>query len=202
MTQPLRIAVADDEPDMREFFVDVLQRLGYVVVSVASDGRQLVEQCALHHPDLAIVDIKMPVLDGLGAAREIYQQRPIPVVVVSAHHDCQILEEAAESHVFAYLVKPIRESHLGPTISLVMRRFNDFEAIRQEAQDLRQALNDRKLIERAKGVLMKQANLDEPAAFRRLQRLASSHNRKLVDTAEMVLVAAEALRPLANRSEE
>jgi two-component system, response regulator PdtaR len=192
MNQPLRIAVADDEADMRDYFQVLLPRLGHTVVAVAKNGRELVEKCRAAEPDLVITDIKMPEIDGIEAAIQIYRERPVPVILVSAHHDATLIERAETDHVMGYLVKPIRQSDLAPTIAIAVHRFEQFQTLRQEAVDLRQALTDRKSIERAKGVLMKKTGLDEPGAFCRLQKLASEKNRKLVEIASMILTADEA----------
>ena len=192
MSQPLRIAVADDEPDMRDYFAKILPRLGHQVVAQARDGRELVEQCRATQPDLVITDIKMPEMDGIDAAVALYKDRPVPVVLVSAFHDTELIERAEADHIMAYLVKPIKQADLGPVIALAMRRFEQFQELRKEAADLRQALEDRKLIERAKGLLMKKAGLDEASAFRRLQKLASDKNLKLVEVARILLTAEEA----------
>jgi len=193
MTQSLRIAIADDEPDMREYFQKILPTLGHTVVSAAATGKELVQHCGKHLPDLVISDIKMPDMDGIDAAVEIYQQHAVPVILVSAYHDASLIERAESDHILAYLVKPIKQADLEPAIGLAMRRFAQFQSLRKEATDLRQALADRKIIERAKGVLMKRASLDEQDAFRRLQKLASEKNRKLVDIASMIVTADEAL---------
>ena len=192
MNASLRIAVADDELDMRDYFKKSLVRLGHQVVAVAENGRQLVEMCRALHPDLVITDIKMPDLDGIDAATQIYHERPVPVILVSAYHDATLIERAEADHIMGYLVKPIKQADLAPTIALATRRFEQFEALRQQATDLRQALADRKVIEQAKGILMKKAKLDEADAFRRLQKLASDKNRKLVEIASMILTAEEA----------
>ena len=197
MNQPLRIAVADDEQDMRDYFRKILPFLGHTVISVARTGRELVEQCRTGHPDLVITDIKMPDMDGIEAASAIYQDRPTPVVLISAYHDPDLIERAEADHIMGYLVKPIKQSDLEPTIALAMRRFEQFEALRKEAADLRQALEDRKVIERAKGLLMKKVGLDEQEAFRRLQKLAMDGNRKMVEVAHMVITAEEAFQPKA-----
>jgi two-component system, response regulator PdtaR len=193
MTQSLRIAIADDEPDMREYFQKILPVLGHAVVSAARTGKELVEHCRQHQPDLVITDIKMPDMDGIDAAIELYRRNPIPVILVSAYHDPELIARAEADHIMAYLVKPIKQADLEPAIGLAMRRFAQFESLRKEATDLRQALADRKIIERAKGILMKRAGLDEQNAFRRLQKLASEKNRKLVDIASMIVTADEAL---------
>jgi response regulator NasT len=192
MSEPLRIAVADDEPDMRDYFMKILPRLGYQVVAVASTGAELVNQCLNHQPDLVITDIRMPDMDGIDAAIRLYHERPIPVILVSAYHDADLIKRAEGDHIMAYLVKPIKQADLGPAIALAMRRFEQFEHLRKEATNLRQALEDRKLIERAKGILMKRASLDEPTAFRRLQKTASDKNLKLAEVARMIVTAEEA----------
>jgi response regulator NasT len=194
MTESLRIAVADDEPDMRDYFAKILPRLGHRVVVLAQDGRELVEQCRAAQPDLIITDIKMPELDGIDAAVEIYKERAVPVILVSAYHDPGLIARAEADHIMGYLVKPIKQVDLAPAIALAMRRFEQFQELRREAADLRQALEDRKVIERAKGLLMKVTGLDEPASFRRLQKLASDKNLKLVDIARMVVTADEAFK--------
>jgi two-component system, response regulator PdtaR len=192
MSQSLRVVVADDEPDMRDYFRKSLLRLGHQVVAVAADGRELVEQCRALRPDLVITDIKMPDMDGIDAAARLYREQPVPVILVSAYHDPELVARAEADHILGYLVKPIKQADLAPVIGLAMRRFEQFEALRQEAADLRQALEDRKVIERAKGALMKRAGLDEAEAFRRLQKLAGEKSRKLADIAQMILVAEEA----------
>jgi response regulator NasT len=194
MNRSLRIAIADDEPRMREYFQKILPRLGHQVVSAAATGRELVDQCRLSPPDLIITDVNMPDMDGIDAALEIYRDGPLPVILVSAYHDNELIERAEADHILAYLVKPIKQADLEPAIGIAMRRFEQFAALRQEASDLRQALTDRKVIERAKGILMKKAGLGEQDAFRRLQKLASERNLKLIVIAQMILTAEEALR--------
>lgn len=198
MNESLRIAVADDEPLMLHFFEDTLVRLGHQVVAAAENGKQLIELCRKQEPDMVITDVKMPLMDGLEAAAAIYEERPVPIVVVSAHHDPEFIQRAGDNHILAYLLKPIKDSDLGPAISIAIQRFAEFQALEQEASNLRQALDDRKVIERAKGILMKQAKLDEQAAFRRLQKLARDNNQKLVEVAKMIVVAVDAIRPNAD----
>jgi response regulator NasT len=143
-----------------------------------------------------ITDIKMPDMDGIDAASQICKDFPIPVILVSAYHDHDLVERAEEDHILAFLVKPIKQADLEPAIAIATRRFEQFQALRQEAADLRQALEDRKLIEKAKGLLMKRTGLDENEAFRRLQKLASERNRKLVEVAAMILTVEEAYQPV------
>jgi response regulator NasT len=188
----LRIAIADDEPDMRDFLRKALVLLGHDVVTVAETGADLVNECRRTHPDLVITDIVMPEKDGLEALQEISQESPVPAIVVSAHHDGGFVERALQEQVLAYLVKPIKKADLEPAIRLAMQRYREFEALRLQADNLRQALEDRKLIERAKGVLMSRTGLSEPDAFRRLQLLSSEKNVKLVEVARMIVTAEEA----------
>jgi len=192
MNRSLKIVVADDELDMRDYFQQFLPLLGHQVVGVAQNGRELVDLCAATLPDLVITDIKMPDMDGIDAATELYRHAPVPVILVSAYHDPKFIRRAEADHIMAYLVKPIKQADLEPAIGIATRRFEQFQALRKETSNLKQALEDRKVIEKAKGILMKKANLDEHDAFRRLQKLASDKNHKLVEIARMILTAEEA----------
>jgi response regulator NasT len=187
MTRPLRIAIADDEPDMRDYFSRILPRMGHEVVVTAADGEQLVAGCLAARPDLVITDVKMPKLDGIDAAVRLYQQAPVPVILVSAFAGAELIDRAEADHVMAYLVKPIKQTDLAPAIALATARFEQFVQLRQEAADLRQALEDRRLIERAKGVLMAREALDEAGAFARLQQLAGERKGKLAEAARGVV---------------
>ena len=193
MTSSLRIVIADDEPRMRDYLWQSLERLGPQVVGAARTGRELIDHCRTHQPDLILSDIKMPGMDGIEAAAQVYRTDAIPVILISAFHDVDLIERATRNHILAYLVKPVKDTDLAPAIAVAMERFGEFEALRQEAADARQALEDRKVIERAKGILMKRTGLAEPDAFRRLQKLASSKSKKLVDIARSVVTAEEAV---------
>lgn len=195
MIKKLRIAVADDEADMRDFFERMLPKCGHQVVAVAETGLQLVEHCRRLQPDLVITDIKMPDMDGIAASDAICAERPVPVILVSAYHDTQLIDRATADHVMGYLVKPIGQADLEPAIAIAVRRFQQFEDVRREASDLRQALADRKVIELAKGILMKATGADEKDAFRRLQELANERKQKLVEAAQSVIAMERAFRP-------
>ena len=195
MTTSFRIVVADDEPEMREFFEKVLPRFGHQVVAVAENGRQLVEHCRQLKPDLVITDIKMPGLDGIEASSQVCRERAVPVILVSAYHDPELIARAEADHVVAYLVKPIGLADLQPAISIAVRRFAELQALQQECTDLRQAPADRKVIEQAKGLLMKLAGVDEKDAFGRLQQLAADKNQKLIEAAQSILAVEKALSP-------
>ncbi len=198
MSGPLRVAVADDERDVREYMQDLLTRLGHQVVAVAETGRQLAEQCAATAPDLVISDIKMPDMDGIETSMAVNRDRQVPVILVSAHHDAELLTRTGADHIMGYLVKPVKEADLKTAISLAMLRFQQFVALAKEASDLRHALEDRKVIERAKGVLMKRLRVDEEDAFRRLRKLSSDKNRKLVEVARDVVEAEDIFHRLDN----
>jgi response regulator NasT len=193
MTASLRIAVADDESEMRDFFEKVLPRFGHQVVALAENGKQLVEHCQRLKPDLIITDIKMPELDGIEACVQICRESCVPVILVSAYHDPALIERAEADHVLAYLVKPIGLADLQPAIAIAMRRFTELQALQRECSDLKQA--DRKVIEQAKGLLMKLTGIDEKDAFSRLQSLASEKNRKLIDAARSILAVETAFAP-------
>jgi response regulator NasT len=195
MSYSLRIAVADDELDMRDFLERMLPRCGHQVVSVAENGQQLIEHCRAQQPDLVITDIKMPVVDGIEAASQINRERRTPVILVSAYHDPTLVERAEADHVLAYLVKPIVFADLQPAIAVAMRRFEELQALQRECSDLRQSLADRKVIEQAKGILMKVAGVDEKEAFHRLQQAASEQNKKLVEMATTLISMEKALSP-------
>jgi response regulator NasT len=193
MTERLRIVIAEDEPELLVDLEETLVELGHDVVGKAQTGQQLVERCRETSPDLVITDIKMPDLDGLEAAKQIRGNKPVPIVIVSAFHDPEFVERALQEHVLAFLVKPIGDAGLKASITLAMERFRQFQALQKQTDDLRQALEDRKVVERAKGILMKRAGLDEQDAFRRLQLLSSQKNKKMVEIAQMIVVAEEAL---------
>jgi AmiR/NasT family two-component response regulator len=187
MKRSLRIVVADDEREMREYLREMLTLLGHEVVGAAADGRQLVALCEAHKPDLVISDVRMPDMDGIEAATRLASLTPVPIILISAFHDEETIGRAEADHILAYLVKPIKANNLEPAIALVMRRFEQFQDLRREAATLKQALEDRKIIERAKGRLMQQAHLDEAEAYRRLQHAARSMQKKLVDAALLYL---------------
>jgi response regulator NasT len=192
----LRIAVVDDEKDIREYLEEVLPRLGYEVAASAATGKEMLQRVREARPDLIITDIRMPDMDGIDLAGVINRESPVPVILLSAHHDAELVRRSAADHIMAYLIKPIGEAQLKATIPLAMLRFHHFQAMAEEAASLRQALEDRKLIEKAKGILMRRLRVDEEDAFRRLRMLASSQNRRLVEVGRTVVSADEVFRQL------
>jgi AmiR/NasT family two-component response regulator len=192
LSRALRIAVAEDEPLMRDYLAETLALLGHEVTCLAQTGTELIEHCKKRRPDLLLTDIRLPDIDGLDAAAVIYADQPLPVIVVSAFFDPELIARAEKNHVLAYLVKPIKRHDLEPALAIAMRRFEEFMAVRNETTELLQALEDRKVIEHAKTILMKRTRLDEPAAFRRLQMIARSKNRKLIEIARGIVTVEDA----------
>ena len=199
MTTPLRVAVAEDDRDTREFLQEALPRLGYSVTAAAGNGRELIDACRRVRPDLIVTDIKMPDMDGIEAVSAINREALVPAVLVSAHHDDDLLSRVNEVPVMGYLVKPFSEAQLKTAVTVAMARHRVFAALRQEAADLRQALEDRKVIERAKGALMRRLGVDEEEAFRRLRSGASSQNLKLVEMGRQVIAAESVFAELEDR---
>jgi response regulator NasT len=191
MTNSLRIVVADDERDMRDYLSRILPRLGHQVVAAAATGEELVRRCRELRPDLVVTDIRMPGMDGIEAAAEIYRDLPLPIVLVSAYHDPEFIARAEEDHVLAYLVKPVKQADLQTAIAIATARFEQFRHLEHEAESLRQALADRKLIERAKGVLMQERDISDVAAFEVIRAGSRHHKRRMVDEARSVLKVEE-----------
>jgi response regulator NasT len=165
----------------------MLERAGFEVVAEARDGREAVALAAEHRPDLAVMDVKMPELDGIDAARQMLEQRQIPIVMLTAFSEAALVGRAVDAGVFGYLVKPFRESDLLPAIEAARARHGELQALRDEAGSLRDALEARKLIERAKGLLMEKDGLSEAEAFARLRGASQQTGKPLREVAEAVL---------------
>lgn len=193
MTDTLRVAIADDDAESRRTLTAMLISLGHDVVFAGGTGRELVHHCLEETPDLVLTDIDMPDMDGLDAALVIYERSPAPVILLTGFCTPEFIERAEQNHVLGYLIKPATQTQLEAAIGLAVRRHQEFADLRREAADLRQSLADRKMIERAKGLLMKHLSVDEPEAFRRLQKFASTKNKKLIEIAETIVTASEAL---------
>ena len=183
----MRILVAEDETIIRLDLRELLERAGHEVVAEARDGEEAVALARERQPDLAVMDVKMPRLDGIDAARRILDERPIPIVMVTAYGEDEVVSRAVEAGVFGYLVKPFRESDLLPAIATARARHEELSALREEAESLADALAARKTIERAKGVLMEREGLSEPEAFSRLRRASQVSGRPMKVVAEAVI---------------
>jgi len=167
----------------------MLERAGFEVVAEARDGREAVALAAEQLPDLAVMDVKMPELDGIEAARQMLEQRQIPIVMLTAFSEAALVGRAVDAGVFGYLVKPFRESDLLPAIEAARARHAELQALRDEAGSLREALEARKLIERAKGLLMEKDGLSEAEAFARLRGASQQTGRPLREVAQAVCAA-------------
>ena len=183
----MRILVAEDETIIRLDLVELLRRAGMDVVAEARDGEEAIALARAHQPDLAIMDVKMPHVDGIDAARRILEERPIPIVMLTAYGQDELVARAVEAGVFGYLVKPFRESDLLPAIQTARARHDELAALREEAESLGEALAARKAIERAKGLLMAKEGLTEQEAFARLRRASQVSGRPLKVVAEAVV---------------
>jgi response regulator NasT len=183
----MRILIAEDETIIRLDLRDLLERTGHEVCAEARDGVEAVELARSERPDLAIMDVKMPRLDGIDAARRILEERPLPIVMLTAYGQNELVSRAVEAGVFGYLVKPFREADLLPAIRAARARHEELAALREEADSLAEALAARKTIERAKGLLMAKEGLSEEAAFARLRRASQVSGRPLKVIAEAVV---------------
>jgi len=185
----LRVLIADDESIRLLSLGEQLAGLGHQVVAEATQGDEAVLLAEKHLPDLAILDIKMPVMDGIEAAERITAARPIPIILLTAYNETQLVERAARANISAYLMKPVAEEDLHPAIALALARFREFESLRREVADLRDALDARKVVEKAKGILMRRLDLSEEDAFKRLQKQSQDTNRRLAEVAEAIVLA-------------
>ena len=182
-----RVLIAEDEALIRLDLREMLQEEGFDVVGEAADGEQAVELAVELNPDLVICDIKMPKMDGIAAAAEIAEKRIAPVVILTAFSQRDLIERARDAGAMAYLVKPFQKRDLLPAIEMATSRFAEIRALESEVTNLRERLESRKLIERAKGVLMTEHRMTEPEAFRWIQRAAMDNRTSMRAVAELVL---------------
>jgi len=184
---PLRIVVAEDEAIIRLDLAEMLGESGYEVVGQANNGEQAVELTRKHRPDLVIMDVKMPVLDGISAAEAIGKERIAPVIMLTAFSQKELVERARDAGVMAYIVKPFTKDDLGPAIDIARSRWTELTALEGEVTDLGERLETRKAVDRAKGVLMQQLKLSEADAFRWIQKTAMDRRLGMREVAEAVL---------------
>ena len=186
----LRILIADDEAIIRMGLRAMLMDLGHVVVGAARDGQQAVEMVREYNPDLAILDIRMPRLDGVDAANMIWADRPIPIVLLTALSDRPTIERARDSAVLAYLTKPVKEADLAPTLAVAQARFAERMALAAEQHSLRDAEMLRDLLDRAKTRLMEEQGMTEPEAFKYIHYASRRERRTMREVAEQILTDA------------
>ncbi|HSU15775.1 ANTAR domain-containing response regulator [Longimicrobium sp.] len=190
----MRILVADDEPASAEALKDLLEIIGHQVVGPACDGAEAVRLARCEHPDLAILDIDMPRLSGLDAIDQITRSRPIPVIVLTAHCDAEFVDRAAELPVFNYLTKPAGADRIVPAIRMATARFREWSALNGRVSELSQKMDERKTIERAKGILMEVRGINEGDAYRLIQRESQQRSRSMIDVARSVVAAQGVFR--------
>jgi two-component system, response regulator PdtaR len=187
----LRVVVVEDDANVRQFLGDTVRTFGHEVVGEAADGADMVRTVLAVEPDVVVFDIHLPGLNGLDALRQIYQERVVAAVAITGDRDQDLLLRALEEHVLAFLVKPVEPHQLGAALLVARARFEELQSLAEENASLKQTLNNRKTIERAKGVLMKRHRWSEAEAFRRLQRAAMNQRTTMVVLAQSVLNGVE-----------
>jgi response regulator NasT len=193
ITQNLRVLVVEDEGLVAAGLKGQLEDIGHHVVGLAKDGEEAVGLAVNLQPDLVIMDIRIPGMDGIEAARTILAQAAIPIVLLTAYADEDFVRRAGEAGAMAYLLKPVAGPHLRSTIEIALARFKELDALRRDVSDLKEALETRKLVEQAKGVLMKRLQLSEAEAFRRMQQKSRRTRSNLKEVASTILKSEELL---------
>jgi response regulator NasT len=191
MAQQLRLVIADDESLIRMNLKETLVGLGYLVVGEAGDGVSAVNLARELRPDLVVMDIKMPKLDGIQAAKILTEDKIAPVLLLTAYSDRELVERARDAGVVNYIVKPFRDAELLPAIEIAIARYSEFQEIDKKIGDLQETLETRKLVERAKGVLMDTQGLKEQEAFRKIQQLSMNTRKSMREIAQAILLTAQ-----------
>lgn len=191
MVNQLRLVIADDESIIRMNLRETLVSLGYLVVGDTGDGVSAVHLARELRPDLVIMDIKMPKLDGIQAAKILTEEKIAPVLLLTAYSDRELVDRARDAGVVNYIVKPFREAELLPAIEIALARFAEFNTINKELGDLKDTMETRKLVERAKGVLMDTQGLKEQDAFRKIQQLSMNTRKSMREIAQAILLTAQ-----------
>lgn len=191
MLQKLNILIADDEALIRLDLREMLSDAGHKIVGEAADGAQAVKLARELKPDFIIMDVKMPIMDGLAAAEIIGEENIAPVLLLTAYSQQDIVDKASKAGVSAYLVKPVREEQLFPAMEIAFSRFNELQQLSQELLDLKDSLETRKLVDRAKGILMTAHKITEQEAYRKMQQYSMAKRITLKELAESIIKAAE-----------
>ena len=186
-----RALVIDDHEPSRKNLVGVLAENGFQIVGAATSGAAGLQLASASAPDVILMAVGLPDLDGIRAARKIMQANPLPIVLVTSHYDAATIERAKRAGVMGYLIKPLREGELLPAIELAMSHFQEFVALQKENENLKKTLEARKVIERAKGILMKRERLSEPEAFSLIQRKSMDMRKPMVEIAEAIILSQE-----------
>ena len=188
----IRVVIADDESVICMDLREMLSNLGYLVVGEAGDGRSAVNLARELRPDVVLMDIKMPDMDGIEAAKILTEERIAPVVLLTAFSQRDLVDRAKSAGVVGYLVKPIQEADLGPAIEIAISRFVEFRELEKEVDNLQDQLETRKLVDRAKGILMDSQGLTEAAAFRRIQKMSMNTRKSMREIAQAIILTHEA----------
>jgi response regulator NasT len=188
-----RVLICEDEGLTALRLRTSLTKLGYEVVGEAKDGEEGVAAAARLTPDAILMDVRMPKLDGIAATERIMRERPVPIVMITAYSERELVEAALQAGASGYLVKPVSDEQIEPALTVALARFAELRELTGEVADLKEAIALRKLVERAKGILMRRFQLAEDEAHRRLQQLSRERRQSLKETAEQVLAAAELL---------
>jgi len=187
----LRILIADDESIIRLDLKKTLENMGHRVVAEAADGRTAVELARKGELDLAILDIKMPEMDGLDAAKIITEEKICPVLLLTAYSQQDLIDRAKQAGVFGYLVKPFKEADLLPAIEIAISRYKELEALEEEVSSLQDKLETRKLVDRAKGILMDKRGMSEQEAFRWIQLQSMNARKSMREVAEAIILTQD-----------
>ena len=186
-----RALVIDDHEPSRKNLVGVLAENGFQIVGAATSGAAGLQLASASAPDVILMAVGLPDLDGIRAARKIMQANPLPIVLVTSHYDAATIERAKRAGVMGYLIKPLREGELLPAIELAISHFQEFVALQKENENLKKTLEARKVIERAKGILMKRQRLSEPEAFSLIQQKSMDMRKPMVEIAQAVILSQE-----------
>jgi response regulator NasT len=187
----LRILLVDDESIIRLDLREMLKEHGHEIVGEGSNGEEAIALTRKLDPDLIVMDIKMPIMDGLEAVRQINADRTIPVIMLTAYSQPELVQQATELGVYGYLVKPIKEADILPAIEVALARAGELQALQQEVGSLKETIETRKQVEKAKGILMENYGLSEAAAFRKIQKLSMDKRKPLKEIAEAIILARE-----------
>jgi response regulator NasT len=191
MAQQLRLVIADDESIIRMNLKETQVGLGYLVIGEAGDGVSVINLARELRPDLVVMDIKMPKLDGIAAAKVLTEERIAPVLLLTAYSDRELVDRAREAGVVNYVVKPFRDAELLPAIEIALARYAEFREMDKQIDDLKESLETRKLVDRAKGILMDTQGLKEQEAFRKIQQLSMNSRKSMREVAQAILLTAQ-----------
>jgi response regulator NasT len=185
----MKVLIADDDPIIRLDLKQMLENLQYEVVAEAGDGQEAIELARQTQPDICILDVKMPVMDGIEAVAIITEENIAPTILLTAYSDRELVARAKDAGVFAYLVKPFKPSDLPPAIEVARSRFEQNEQLNKEVTSLAEKLEVRKLIDRAKGILMDEHKINEAEAYRRIQLQSMNLRKTMKEVAEAIILA-------------